>query len=96
MEPITFTVDQLTSWAVNGYIWAHLLFGVVTHYHSALEVRKYNREQGEGYNKVGSLVTMGYFIVRMCAGLPWFVISRVVAPIGNKWHMTAEEIKAAW
>jgi len=92
-EPITFTVDQLTAWAVNGYVWAHLIFGLVTHYHSVLEVRTYNKNPAN--SKIGSVTMLVLFVIRMCTGLPWFVVSRLIAPVGNIWHKSADQIDHA-
>lgn len=42
MNSVTVQVDQLIGWATSGYLFLHVLFGLVTHYHSVWQVRKYN------------------------------------------------------
>lgn len=94
MTPITVSVDQLVGWGVTGYTFLHVMFGLVTHYHSVLEVRRYNSERGQasGY-RIRAFKMLLLFFGRTTLGLPWFVLSRAVAPIGNRWHWSAEEIQ---
>lgn len=93
MTPITVSVDQLIGWGVTGYTFMHVMFGLVTHYHSVLEVRRYNKSPASGVSNVGALAMLFLFFGRMTIGLPWFMVSRLVAPIGNRWHWSAEEIQ---
>lgn len=93
MTPVTVNVDQLIGWGVTGYAFMHVMFGLVTHYHSVLEVRAYNKNPNSGIEKVGAFKMLLLFVGRLTLGLPWFVLSRAVAPIGNRWHWSAEQIR---
>lgn len=101
MSSVTVSVDQLIEWTVGGYVLSHILFGLVTHYHSAWQVRKHNnsedvqlrvRERGYSSDYVGNFKMLCLFIGRMTLGLPWFVVRHIVSPIGNRWHMTPVQI----
>ncbi len=95
MTPVTVTVDQIIAYGVTGYMFLHVMFGLVTHYHSALEVRRHNMSRiggGTAYG-VGPFKMLLLFVGRMTLGFPWFVLSRLVAPIGNRWHWSADDIR---
>lgn len=95
MTPITVSVNTLLNLLVGGYLCSHLLFGLVTHYHSVFQVRAYNRNIAESHSsssRVSSSKMLMAFAGRMTLGLPWFVTRAIVAPIGNTWHMTPEQL----
>lgn len=94
MTSVTISVDQLVEWGLAGYVYLHILFGLVTHYHSVGQVRKFNREEinrGRAH-RVSSAKMFVLFGLRMLFGLPWFLVSRLVSPIGNGWHMSPQQI----
>ena len=98
MTPITVNVDQLIKW---GYVFMHVMFGLVTHYHSVIQVRSYNMEREPDIDgrrcmsggSIGSFKICILFIGRMLFGFPWFVVSRLIAPIGHCGHWTPEQIR---
>lgn len=93
MNSVTVQVDQLIEWVVSGYVFLHIVYGLVTHYHSVLQVRKYNKNSGLlAPSRVSPFKMFVFFGGRMTAGLPWFVLRSVIAPVGNQWHMTPEQI----
>lgn len=95
MTSVTISMDQLMEWSIAGYVWLHILFGLVTHYHSVMQVRQYNRGKTVPDScRVGSAKMFILFAFRMALGFPWFVASRFIAPIGNRWHMSPEQIFA--
>lgn len=91
MTPITVQVDQLVEWAGVVYIILHLMFGLVTHYHSVWQVRQFN-EIHFPYESIGTSKIFPLFVGRMTLGFPWFIISRLISPIGNRWHWDAQRI----
>jgi len=92
MEPFSFSVTEETVLWAYGIL--HVAYGLVTHYHSVAQVRKWNLENSSdgGTWRVSSIKMFWFFLARMTWGLPAFCISKVVCPIGNKWHMTPEQI----
>ena len=94
MNSVTVSVDQLIDLAASGYIYLHVLFGLVTHYHSVWQVRKYNMQ---GCGQISPATMCVFFIGRLTAGLPWFVVRKVITPIGSQWHMIPEQIsRSMW
>lgn len=95
MNSLTISVDQLIGWVTSGYFFLHLFYGVVTHYHSVWQVRKYNHGRaasGLASGRISPFKMCVLFGGRMMAGLPWFVTRSIISPIGSKWHMTPEQI----
>ena len=99
MNSVTISVEQLVEWAASGYIFLHIAFGLVTHYRSVWQVRKYNASRdvarGEAAPRVSPFKMCVLFVGRMTAGLPWFVTRSIISPVGNRWHMTPEQV-AKW
>lgn len=86
---MTFAITQQTMLWAYGIL--HVAFGLVTHYHSVAQVRRWNKTN---HNRRISAWKMGlWFCGRMIWGLPIFVIAHIVSPIGNRWHMTPRQIK---
>ncbi len=95
MTSVTVSVDQLVEWGLVGYVFLHVMFGLVTHSHSVAQVRKWNKKielRQTSNSRVSNFSMCVLFLGRMSIGLPWFVISRLVAPVGNKWHWTPGQI----
>lgn len=90
MTPITVRVDQLVEWSGVAYVILHVMFGLVTHYHSVWQVRQHNKERPAA--QIGPSKMFVLFAGRMTLGFPWFVISRLLSPIGNRWHWDAQQI----
>ncbi len=95
MDSVTVSVDQLVGWVTSGYVLLHILFGLATHYHSVLQVRKYNAKivtNQIGLREVSPFKMCVLFAGRMMAGLPWFAVRSIIAPVGSQWHMRPEQI----
>lgn len=98
MTPVTIDLDQLVGWGVSAYVFLHVLFGLVTHYHSVFQVRAYNKlpmvDRPRQSKRISSGKMFFFFLGRMIFGLPWFIATRVISPIGNSWHMTPFQISS--
>ncbi|MHA2279635.1 MAG: hypothetical protein ACXAC5_01910 [Promethearchaeota archaeon] len=92
MDSVTISL----SWGLllKVYLAIHVLFGVITHYHSVLDVRHYNKcaRTSANSNPISAAKVMALFFSRLFFGLPWFVLTRIFSPVGNRWQMTADEI----
>ena len=95
MTSVTVSVDQLLGWATTAYLFLHVIFGLVTHYHSSFQVRKHNANLGDlgESHRIGPFKIFLLFAGRMTLGFPWFLVSRIVAPIRNYWHWTPKQIR---
>ncbi len=93
---ITFNLSSEFLW--DAYLTIHVLYGLVTHYHSVLEVRKYNHKAKSlppDRRPVSPFTVMTFFVCRMALGFPWMAVLSIVSPIGNKWHMSPREMQEA-
>jgi len=91
---VTFHLDA--NLLITVYAFLHVAYGLVTHYHSVAQVRHWNQEHDAFTRFRGGRISNWKMLICFCGrmiwGLPIFVISRIVSPIGNRWHMTSEEI----
>lgn len=86
----TVTIDANT--LIVAYLVLHILYGLVTHYHSVAQVRYWNSTHPE-YEKVKSCSVMICFVGRITFGLEWFLLTKILSPIGFRWHLTPLEIR---
>lgn len=94
MEPLMVSVGDL----VSLYAIVHVIFGLVTHYHSVAEIRAYNKRRlsiRTDNSVIGPIPVAFLFAMRVAVGLPWFIGKRIIAPVGSPWHMSPEQIAGA-
>lgn len=94
MNSVTIPVETLITGAIVAYGILHLGFGLITHYHSVLEVRSWNKikEDSNKSERIGAFPVVMLFCARMLWGLPWFVVKSIVAPVRAKWHWSPDDI----
>lgn len=85
------TINVNPEFLLKAYLVVHVLFALVTHYHSVIEVREYNREACD-QDRVNPLDMLLVFVGRLAIAFPWFIIRLIVAPVGSPWHWTPKQI----
>ena len=104
-QEVTINPRAILAALGSGYVFLHVMFGLVTHYHSVWQVRKHNkkvvaRDKGGGTIRndaglkcISSFPMVILFAGRMLFGLPWFLLVRVISPTGNRWHQSPTDIQ---
>ena len=87
------TVTLSTETFVIGYAVLHVLYGVVTHYHSIAQCRKYNKGKGPNDRKISTGKVIFYFFGRMLFGMPWKILTSIAAPVRNPWHHDPSQMR---